>query len=160
MRLAKRLIGRRFVADAHSFASFPHLSKATINGVLNLSVMDGWWYEGYREGAGWALPAEKVYENQTFQDELDAFTIYSMLENEIIPLYYAYNSNGYSHEWIQYIKKSVAEIAPHFTTKRMLDEYYDKFYFKLANRSGNYVPTTMLKQKKLWHGRKIWRQLG
>ena len=153
MRLAKRLIaGVDLWLNTPirlQEASGTSGQKATINGVLNLSVMDGWWYEGYREGAGWALPAEKVYENQTFQDELDAFTIYSMLENEIIPLYYAYNSNGYSHEWIQYIKKSIAEIAPHFTTKRMLDEYYDKFYFKLANRSNELRANNYAKAKEI-----------
>ncbi len=87
-----------------------------MNGVLNLSVLDGWWYEGYKQGAGWALTEQKTYDNQAYQDELDATTIYSLLENEIIPLYYAHNSNGYSAEWVQYIKKSMSEIAPQFTT--------------------------------------------
>jgi starch phosphorylase len=97
--------------------------------------MDGWWYEGYKEGAGWALTEKRTYDNQEYQDELDASTIYSLLENEIIPLYYARNSNGYSHEWIQYIKKSMALIAPMCTTKRMMDDYFDRFYNKLAERS-------------------------
>jgi len=109
--------------------------KAEMNGVLNLSVLDGWWYEGYKEGAGWALTAESTYSNPQYQDELDASTIYSMLENEIIPMYYAQNDKGFSHEWLQYIKKSIAEIAPHFTTKRMMDDYFDRFYTKLAHRS-------------------------
>ncbi len=108
--------------------------KAEMNGVLNFSVLDGWWYEGYREGAGWALTEKRTYENQQFQDQLDAATIYSMLENEIIPLYYAKNNLGYSPGWIDYIKNSIAEIAPHYTTKRMFDDYINKFYHKLADR--------------------------
>lgn len=108
--------------------------KAEMNGVVNLSVLDGWWVEGYREGAGWALPQERTYENQEYQDQLDAATIYSLLENEIIPLYYNRNKKGYSEKWIKVIKNSIATIAPHYTMKRQLDDYYDKFYTKLEKR--------------------------
>jgi starch phosphorylase len=109
--------------------------KATMNGVLNFSVKDGWWYEGYREGAGWALTEHNTYQDVQHQDQLDAATIYAMLENEIIPLYYAKNSKGYSPDWIQFIKKSFAQIAPVYTTKRMLDDYIARFYSKLKKRS-------------------------
>ena len=104
--------------------------KAEMNGVLNFSVLDGWWYEGYRfdEKAGWALTDKRTYTDQSQQDKLDAATIYSMLENEIIPLYFAKNSKGYSPEWIQYIKGSIGHIAPHFTMKRMIDDYIARFY--------------------------------
>ena len=139
MRLAKRLVSGVDIwlntPTRAQEASGTSGEKAEMNGVLNLSVLDGWWYEGYKEGAGWALTDKKTYDNQSFQDELDASTIYSLFENEIIPLYYAQSSNGYSHEWLQYIKKSMAEIAPHYTTKRMMDDYYDRFYTKLAHRS-------------------------
>ena len=139
MRLAKRLVSGVDIwlntPTRAQEASGTSGEKAEMNGVLNLSVLDGWWYEGYREGAGWALTDKRTYDNQSFQDELDASTIYSMLENDIIPLYYAHNSQGYSPEWIQYIKKSMAEIAPHYTTKRMMDDYFDRFYSKLAQRS-------------------------
>ena len=118
--------------------------KAEMNGVLNFSVLDGWWYEGYKEGAGWALTDKRTYENQQYQDQLDAATIYHILETEIIPTYYAKNSKGYSPEWIQYIKNSMSQIAPDYTMKRMLDDYISRFYSKLANRSahlreGNYA---------------------
>lgn len=111
--------------------------KAEMNGVLNFSVLDGWWYEGYRfnEKAGWALTDKRTYTDQAQQDKLDAATIYSMLENEIIPLYFAKNSKGYSPEWIQYIKRSIGDIAPHFTMKRMIDDYIDRFYKPEAARS-------------------------
>lgn len=104
--------------------------KAEMNGVVNLSVLDGWWVEGYREGAGWALKQERTYQNQGYQDQLDAATIYSLLENEILPLYYNRNEQGFSEGWIKTIKNSIATIAPHYTMKRQLDDYYDKFYSK------------------------------
>lgn len=106
--------------------------KALMNGVLNFSVLDGWWYEGYREGAGWALSAKGVYSDSRFQDQLDAEAIYYMLEHAILPLYYDRGVKGYSEGWIKYIKNSIAEIAPHFTMKRQLDDYYNKFYNRLA----------------------------
>jgi starch phosphorylase len=109
--------------------------KAEMNGVVNLSVLDGWWLEGYREGAGWALTEKRTYQNQGYQDQLDAATIYGLLENEIIPLYYNKNEKGYSEGWIQVIKNSIATIAPHYTMKRQLDDYYSKFYCRLAERS-------------------------
>ena len=108
--------------------------KAEMNGVVNLSVLDGWWVEGYRENAGWALPEKRTYENQSYQDQLDAATIYGLLENDILPLYYATNEQGYSKGWIQVIKNSIATIAPHYTMKRQLDDYYTKFYEKQAAR--------------------------
>ena len=111
--------------------------KAEMNGVLNFSVLDGWWYEGYKEGAGWALTDKRTYENQQYQDQLDAATIYHILETEIIPTYYAKNSKGYSPEWIQCIKNSMSQIAPDYTMKRMLDDYVDRFYNKLATRSAH-----------------------
>lgn len=109
--------------------------KAEMNGVVNLSVLDGWWVEGYRKGAGWALPQERTYQNQGYQDSLDAATIYSLLEHEIVPLYYAKNKKGYSENWIKVIKNSISTIAPHYTMKRQLDDYYTKFYTKEAERS-------------------------
>lgn len=109
--------------------------KALMNGVVNLSVLDGWWYEGYREGAGWALTDKRTYQNQEHQDKLDASTIYSLLEQEIIPLYYSQSGRkGYSEGWVRTVKNSIAKIAPHYTMKRQLDDYYDRFYSKEAER--------------------------
>ena len=108
--------------------------KALMNGVVNFSVLDGWWLEGYREGAGWALTEKRTYQNQEHQDQLDAATIYSILETEILPLYYARNKKGYSEGWIKTIKNSIAQIAPHYTMKRQLDDYFEKFYNKEAKR--------------------------
>ena len=108
--------------------------KALMNGIVNLSVKDGWWLEGYREGAGWALTEKRTYQNQEYQDRLDAATIYSLLENEIVPLYYNTGKNGISKGWIEVIRNSIAQIAPHYTMKRQLDDYYSKFYNKLHDR--------------------------
>ncbi len=126
--------------------------KAEMNGVVNLSVLDGWWVEGYREGAGWALPQERTYQNQGYQDALDAATIYSLLEHEIVPMYYAKNKKGYSEDWIKVVKNSIATIAPHYTMKRQLDDYYSKFYCKEAERSAKLQANnnSLAKEIALW----------
>lgn len=153
MRLAKRLISGVDVwlntPTRPLEASGTSGEKAEMNGVLNFSVLDGWWYEGYREGAGWALTDKRTYDNQQFQDQLDAATIYSLLENEIIPLYFEKNKKGFSPEWVQYIKNSIAQIAPHYTTKRMFDDYIDRFYSKLAKRSSYLQKDSFVKAKEL-----------
>ena len=128
--------------------------KAEMNGVLNFSVLDGWWYEGYKEGAGWALTDKRTFQDQGHQDQLDAATIYSMLENQIVPLYFAKNSKGYSPEWIQYIKNSIAQIAPEFTMNRMLKDYIDRFYSKEAKRSKLLVADNYKKAKEI----AAWKQ--
>lgn len=153
MRLAKRLISGVDIwlntPTRPLEASGTSGEKAQMNGVLNFSVLDGWWLEGYVKGAGWALTEKRTYENDVHQDQLDAATIYSMLENEIIPLYYAKNTKGYSPEWIQVIKNSIAQITPRFTTKRMIDDYIAKFYSKLASRSALLKANNFAKAKEI-----------
>ncbi|MCD8287584.1 MAG: alpha-glucan family phosphorylase [Porphyromonadaceae bacterium] len=129
--------------------------KAEMNGVLNFSVLDGWWYEGYKEKAGWALTNKRTFQDQRYQDQLDAASIYAMLENEIVPLYFAKNSKGYSPEWIQYIKNSIAQIAPEFTTNRMLNDYIDRFYAKEAKRSKYLIADNYKKAKEI----AAWKQM-
>ncbi len=111
--------------------------KAEMNGVLNLSILDGWWYEGYREGAGWALTDKRTFENQELQDKLDATTIYDLIEKEIATLYFDERAKGasFSDKWVETMKKSLKEIAPHYTMRRMMDDYFERFYNKLARRS-------------------------
>ena len=153
MRLAKRLVSGVDIwlntPTRPLEASGTSGEKAQMNGVLNFSVLDGWWLEGYVKGAGWALTEKRTYETQEYQDQLDAATIYSMLENEIIPLYYAKNTKGYSPEWIQYIKNSIAQITPRFTTKRMIDDYIARFYTKLASRSAILNANNYAKAKEI-----------
>lgn len=108
--------------------------KAAMNGVLNLSVLDGWWYEGYRKDSGWALPVERIYENPDFQNEFDSELIYNIIEDEIVPAFYAESGSGSSTRWVEFIKNNIANIASNFTTNRMLTEYEEKYYMPLAKR--------------------------
>ena len=108
--------------------------KAIMNGVLNLSVLDGWWAEGYVEGAGWALKKERTYENQDFQNVLDALTIYDIIEDEIAPAFYERNSKNIAEKWVEMIKKNIAEIVPNFTMTRMIEDYNSKYYSKQIAR--------------------------
>ena len=123
--------------------------KALMNGVINFSVLDGWWLEGYRPGAGWALTEKRTYQYHPHQDQLDAATIYGLLENEILPLYYARNVKGYSEGWVKTIKNSIAQIAPHYTMKRQLDDYFTKFYCKEAKRHAELVANDYAKAKEI-----------
>ncbi|MDL2265076.1 alpha-glucan family phosphorylase [Parabacteroides sp. OttesenSCG-928-G07] len=158
MRLARRLIAGVDVwlntPTRPLEASGTSGEKAEMNGVLNFSVLDGWWYEGYKEGAGWALTDKRTYDNQQYQDQLDAATIYHTLENELIPTYYAKNEKGYSPEWIGYIKNSIAQIAPDYTMKRMLDDYIERFYHKLATRTKHLRENNFEKAKEI----AVWKE--
>ncbi len=137
--------------------------KAVMNGVLNFSVLDGWWVEGYKEGAGWSLSQEKTYKNQDMQNEYDAEQIYQILENEIIPLYYNKNEKNIPVEWVKYIKKCVSEIAPNFTTKRMIEDYNERYYTKIASRFNDIKAENNLSAKKIssWKEniRKEWKKM-
>lgn len=108
--------------------------KAVMNGVLQFSVLDGWWVEGYREDAGWMLPLESTFSEQRFQDELDAEMIYATIEDQIVPTYYARNEQGVSPKWMKMVKSCVSDVAAHFTTNRMMQDYEDRFYDKLFAR--------------------------
>ena len=110
--------------------------KAAMNGVMHFSVLDGWWVEGYKEGAGWALPQERLYDDQNHQNELDAATIYSIIENEIAPTYYNVDPKaGYSEAWLSYIKNTIARVACDFTTNRMLTDYCNQYYGPQSKRT-------------------------
>jgi glycogen phosphorylase/synthase len=108
--------------------------KAVMNGVLHFSVLDGWWAEGYYPDAGWALPEKNTYDNPDFQDELDAEMIYSLLENEITPLFYFREDDDVPAGWVKYIKNSISKVASNYTTKRMLRDYQEQYYNKLYER--------------------------
>lgn len=103
--------------------------KAAMNGVMHFSVLDGWWVEGYKKGAGWALPMERTYDDQNYQDELDAATIYATIENEIAPLFYDIDAETHRPaSWIGYVRNTVAQVACNFTTNRMLSDYIRQYY--------------------------------
>ncbi|MBK3518051.1 alpha-glucan family phosphorylase [Carboxylicivirga marina] len=128
--------------------------KAVMNGVMNFSVLDGWWLEGYRKGAGWALTEKRTYENQAFQDELDAQIIYSTFENEIVPLFYKRDENNIPVDWVKYIKNCIADIAPDYTTKRMMDDYKERFYEPMFKR----VKKVRLKDYEMARDLAAWKQ--
>ncbi len=109
--------------------------KASMNGVMHFSVLDGWWVEGYKENAGWALPQEARYDDANYQNELDASFIYYIIENEIAPAYYNVDkSTGRSSQWIGYIKNTIAKVASNFTTNRMLTDYCNQYYIPQSKR--------------------------
>ena len=103
--------------------------KAAMNGVMHFSVLDGWWVEGYKEGAGWALPLESTYDDVNYQNDLDAATIYTTIENEIATTYYDVDERlKFSPVWVGYIKNTIAQVACNFTTNRMLADYCTQYY--------------------------------
>lgn len=122
--------------------------KAVMNGVVNFSVLDGWWAEGYVEKAGWALPEEQTYESNDYQNALDAEMIYDIFENEIIPSYYYIDERGLKVKWNEKIKHTIALIAPRFTMKRQLDDYYEKFYNDMFKRYNSFVKDNALLAKE------------
>ncbi|RPI34035.1 MAG: alpha-glucan family phosphorylase [Chloroflexota bacterium] len=107
--------------------------KAALNGVLNLSVLDGWWREGYNGRNGWAIGSDQAYDSYDQQDQADAESLYSILENEIIPLYYNERSaDGLPGDWIAVMKESIRTLAPEFSMRRMIKEYSERLYFPAA----------------------------
>jgi glycogen phosphorylase len=109
--------------------------KAALNGVPQLSVLDGWWYEAYNGSNGWAIHKGETSCNSTDQDKADADELYNLLENDIIPLYYAHDRNGIPHRWIQVIKEAIRSCAPSFSSRRMLKEYIEQMYLPAMQNS-------------------------
>ena len=109
--------------------------KGVMNGTIHFSVLDGWWVEGYKKDAGWALAQENSYDLSELQDELDAETIYNIFEDEILPAFYTRNIKGVPEKWVSYIKNTFAQVAPHFTTARMIRDYQERFYKPQAIRA-------------------------
>jgi starch phosphorylase len=99
--------------------------KASMNGVANLSILDGWWIEGYNGGNGWAVNAESIEADRL---KADADAIYRVLEEEIVPLYYKRPDDGIPHGFVQVMKNAIKTVAPQFSTRRMAKEYVDRFY--------------------------------
>ena len=138
--------------------------KAAMNGTMHFSVLDGWWVEGYKEGAGWALPLEQAYEDNNYQNELDAATIYQILENDIAPAYYNIDrTTGRSSEWVGYIKNTIAQVACNFTTNRMLTDYIDQYYAPQSIRAKEIKADDFAQARELsaWksHVRREWENV-
>lgn len=133
--------------------------KASMNGVMHFSVLDGWWVEGYKEGAGWALPMERSYNDQNYQDELDSATMYTIIENDIAPAYYDVDkAAGLSPVWVGYIKNTVAQVASNFTTNRMLTDYCNQYYVPQAKRYEDMVSDDYNEARQLAQWKKKLRR--
>ena len=112
--------------------------KASVNGVVNFSVLDGWWAEGYNQKNGWRIGFNSDYESYEAQDVTDSQNIYETLEQKIIPAYYNKDKNGISKEWMDYMKESIVSTGGKYSTSRMLSDYTSKFYIPLCNLHNKY----------------------
>jgi alpha-glucan phosphorylase-like protein len=137
--------------------------KGVMNGTIHFSVLDGWWVEGYKKDAGWALPQDNAYDNSDLQDELDAETIYNIFEEEILPAFYDRNINGVPEKWVSYIKNTFAQVAPNFTTARMIRDYQDRFYKPQADRANRLIASDfkLAKEMAAWKAQvsSVWDQI-
>jgi starch phosphorylase len=106
--------------------------KAAANGGLNMSVLDGWWAEGYQPGLGWAIGGGEEYENPAYQNQIESQTIYNLLEKTIVPLFYERGRDNLPREWIGMMKKSMQTLAARFNSHRMLEDYVHRFYLPSA----------------------------
>lgn len=137
--------------------------KGVMNGTIHFSVLDGWWVEGYKKDAGWALPQENSYDSNDLQDELDAETIYNIFEEEILPAFYDRNINGVPEKWVSYIKNTFAQVSPNFTTARMIRDYQDRFYKPQADRASRLIASDykLAKEMAMWKAQvsSVWDQI-
>ena len=108
--------------------------KAAANGALQLSILDGWWDEGYHRELGWAIGSGETYEDTDFQDDLESHTLYDILEKDVIPLFYDRGADGLPRRWLAMMKASLYRLCPVFNTHRMVEEYWDRFYLPAAER--------------------------
>ena len=105
--------------------------KSALNGGLNFSILDGWWREAFNGKNGWAIGEERVYDTNEAQDEADSNSLFDILENQIVPLYYARDEDGMPADWLQWAKESIMTVAPRFSTRRMLKQYINEMYAPL-----------------------------
>jgi starch phosphorylase len=113
--------------------------KAAMNGVINLSVLDGWWGEGYEGDNGWAIKPESLVLDPQRRDHEEAHTLYEILQDQVLPLYYARGDAGYPPEWTRMAKRSIASVMPRFNAARMLGEYVAKFYWPAAQQGRRFA---------------------
>lgn len=128
--------------------------KAGMNGVINLSVMDGWWGEGYEAGNGWGIKPAKVEQDEGRRNQEEAGALYELLQDQVIPLYYARGNTGYSPQWIRMAKRSMATILPRFNAARMVGEYLSKFYFPAAKNGRRFADDNFQAARRL----SSWKQ--
>lgn len=128
--------------------------KACINGVLNLSILDGWWREGFNGRNGWAIGSTNVIDNEYLQDNYDSRSLYDVLEKEVIPLYYDRDENGIPVKWVKMMKESVKSLAWLYSTQRMVQEYTEKMYVPSMERVSHLACDSFSKLRQL----ETWKQ--
>jgi starch phosphorylase len=113
--------------------------KAVANGALHLSILDGWWEEGYEREIGWAIGNGEEYDDHAFQDDLESRALFDILEKEILPIFYDKGPDGIPRRWVTMMKASMHKLCPVFNTHRMVSEYWDRFYVPAAERGAQLV---------------------
>ncbi len=138
--------------------------KVAFNGGLNLSILDGWWCEGYRGNNGWAIGRGEVYSDLAYQNEVESRAIYDLLEKEVVPLFYNRGSDGIPRGWVAFMKNSLQSLCPVFSTDRMVQEYARRCYlpayehWERLNRDGLRLAVELARWKQRLHG--LWGQLS
>jgi glycogen phosphorylase len=129
--------------------------KAGLNGVLNMSTLDGWWAEAYRPGVGWRIGSGEEYHDLEYHDEVEGNAIYDLLEKEVIPMFYSRSNDDVPRAWMDFVKASIRTIGPRFNTNRMVHEYYQRFYLPTVTRAERLVANGATRAKRLaeWKGR-------
>ncbi len=125
--------------------------KATANGAINMSVLDGWWDEAYNGQCGWAIGEGEEYSDHAYQDEVESNAIYDILEHEVVPLFYDRSADGLPRSWVAKMKHAMADVCPVFNTNRMLVDYTEKFYVKAAQKRNLLIADSVTKAKELTH---------
>ncbi len=138
--------------------------KAGMNGVLNCSILDGWWAEGYQSDIGWAIGSGEIYADEELQDSIESEALYDLLEHEIVPLFFQRGRDGLPREWIRRMKASMREVGKGFSSHRMLRQYSERFYFPALENSRNFAAADFLPAKKVAHyldkARAAWPQVA
>ncbi len=137
--------------------------KATVNGALNLSTLDGWWIEGYTAETGWAIGSGEVYEDRAYQDQVEAAALYQLLEDDVVPLFYARGRDGLPRGWIAKMKAAMRQHGAVFNTNRMVREYAERFYLPTIDQYSRLADNGLARARALaeWKGhlRQHWNDL-
>jgi starch phosphorylase len=137
--------------------------KAALNGVLNLSILDGWWDEAYEPEIGWAIGKGEQYEDEAIQDSIESAALYDLLEKEIVPLFYERKGDRLPHYWVQRMRKAMRELCPRFNTCRMVSEYARRFYLPAHRHYQRLTATGFAPARQLadWNSRVVrhWKDV-
>lgn len=137
--------------------------KASFNGALNLSILDGWWDEAYNANTGWAIGRGEEYSDEKLQDEVESNSLYDLLEKEIVPLFYTRGAEDLPRGWISKMKSSMRVIGPEFNTNRMVRQYAEAMYLPAIDRSNNFGADSFQRAKQFaawkFHVRTNWHKI-